>query len=65
MRDGLFTRWDFVFVFDLQLHDLQLHVPQIFDFTFFVLWRIQTIFRLFVVVASFLASHSKTGGRVL
>ena len=54
IRDGLFTCWDFVFVFYLQLHDRQVHVPEIFHFFHFFrscsLWRIQTIFRLSVVI---------------
>ena len=32
IRYGLFTSWKFGFDFDLWLHDLHLHVPELFQF---------------------------------
>ena len=43
IRYVLFTSWKFGFHFDLQLHDLQLHVPELFQFALSFFIKIEII----------------------
>ena len=43
IRDGLFTNWNFAFLFVPQLHDLQLLVLEVFIYSYSSLWRTDAV----------------------